>query len=187
MTVRVALIVGLAGLSTACANSDPGTAPVVAAEAPEPEPEPISCRAATTSERAVFGAIVAHDEAAAANMMADTWYAGRIRAVDVEVRDRVFGQRIGDPSVRTVLMQPPLCMFDADAVGDERTTYVFARDRFDALQDDETEGVDLGALGVDYVACRYVRQEGRWLLADACLSSFEARPASVTPRPAGSR
>jgi len=163
MNARLVLIAGFAGLSAAC------TATV----------EQPSCREASASERALFGAIVAHNEAGAADMMADTPQARRLRALDPEIEAQVFGARMGDRSVRTVLMRPPLCLYDETLNEDERVTYVFPAGRFEQLQNPEIEGAELGQAGVDHAACRFVAQDGQWRLADACLATFApAAPAS---------
>lgn len=163
MKLRLVLIAGLSGLSAACATTTP---------------EP-TCREASPAERALFGAIVAHNEAGVADMMADTPEAARLRALDPALEAQIFGSRMGDTSVRTVLMQPPLCLYDGPAVAGSRTTYVFPAGRFEALQNIEIEGAELGRSGTDHAACRFVETEDGWQLADACLSTFGApRPAS---------
>ncbi len=162
MNARLVLIAGFAGLSAACTATA--------------EPE---CREASASERALFGAIVAHNEAGAADMMADTAQARRLRALDPEIEAQVFGARMGDRSVRTVLMRPPLCLYDEALTNEERVTYVFPAGRFEQLQNPEVEGAELGVAGVDHAACRFVAQNGQWRLADACLATFAAAaPAS---------
>lgn len=162
MTARLALVAGLAGLSAACtATAEP------------------ACREASAAERAVFGALVAHNEAGAADMMAATPQARRLRALDPEIEAQVFGARMGEPSVRTVLMGPPLCLYDEALTGGERVTYVFPSGRFEQLQDPETPGAELGRAGVDHAACRFVDVDGQWRLADACLATFAPEaPAS---------
>lgn len=162
MKSSTALIAALAGLSAACTATA--------------EPE---CRDALATERALFGAIVAHNEAGAADMMADTAEARRLRALDPQIEAQVFGSRMGDRSVRTVLMSPPLCLYDEALSNDERVTYVFADGRLEALQNPEVEGVELGEPGYDYAACRFISEDGQWRLADACLATFApASPAS---------
>lgn len=162
MKARLTLIAGLAGLSAACTATA--------------EPE---CRDASATERALFGAIVAHNEAGAADMMADTPQAARLRALDPEIEAQVFGVRMGDPSVRTVLMGPPLCLYDEALTSSERITYVFPSGRFEQLQNPLTPGAELGRAGIDHAACRFVSEGGQWRLTDACLSTFApATPAS---------
>ena len=162
MKARLALVAGLAGLSAACtATAEP------------------ACREASASERALFGAIVAHNEAGAADMMAPTPQAQRLRNLDPEMEAQVFGARMGDRSVRTVLMDPPLCLYDETLTSGERVTYVFPGGRFAELQNPERPGAELGQAGVDHAACRFVEVDGEWRLADACLATFApATPAS---------
>lgn len=162
MTSRIALIAALGGLSAACTATA--------------EPE---CREALSSERALFGALVAHNEAGAADMMADTAEARRLRALDPQIEAQVFGARMGDRSVRTVLMRPPLCLYDEALSNEERVTYVFPAGRMEALQNPEVDGVELGEPGYDHAACRFISENGQWRLADACLATFApAAPAS---------
>jgi hypothetical protein len=161
MKARLALIAGLAGLSAACTTTEP------------------ACREATAAERALFGAIVAHNEAGAADMMAATPQAERLRALDPAIEAQVFGARMGEPSVRTVLMQPPLCLYDEALSGTERVTYIFPAGRFEQLQNPDIPGAELGRAGLDHAACRFVSENGQWRLSDACLSTFAAQsPAS---------
>jgi hypothetical protein len=161
MKMRLVLIAGVAGLSAACTTTEP------------------ACREATAAERAVFGAIVAHNEAGAADMMAATPQAQRLRALDTTIEAQVFGARMGEPSVRTVLMQPPLCLYDEALSSNERVTYIFPAGRFEQLQNPETPGAELGRAGLDHAACRFVSEGGEWRLSDACLSTFApAAPAS---------
>ncbi len=161
---RPVLIAALGGLSvTACATT-----------ASEP-----TCRIATPAERSLFGAIVAHDEGRAADLMAQTAQAQRLRALDPEIEQQVFGQRMGDRSVRTVLMQPPLCLYDRAISDTERMTYVFPEGRFESLQNIEVPGAELGGAGTDHLACRYTFTNGEWKLTDACLETFgSSTPAS---------
>lgn len=163
MNSRLVLIAALSGLTAACATT---------------EPEP-TCRTANAAERALFGAIVAHNEAGVADMMADTPEAARLRSLDPALEAQIFGARMGDTSVRTVLMQPPLCLYDGPAVDGMRTTYVFPAGRFEALQNVEIAGPELGRSGTDHAACRFVETETGWQLADACLATFgSSSPAS---------
>jgi hypothetical protein len=141
-------------------------------------PEPV-CREAGAAERSLFGAIVAHDEARVADLMADTPQAQRLRALDPQIEQQVFGQRMGDRSVRTVLMQPPLCLYDQALSGTERVTYVFPAGRFESLQNPDQPGAELGRAGVDHIACRFISENGQWRLSDACLQTFAPQtPAS---------
>lgn len=163
MTVRPLPAAALAAVAaTACATTAPA---------------PIACRDATEAERAAFGAIIAHDEARLAQLMAATPEARRVAELDPELETQVFGHRMGDRSVRTVMMQPPLCLWDEEVSETERVTYVFPAGRFERLQDEAVPGAELGAPAIDHAACRFVNQDGQWTLADACLQTF----ASVTP------
>lgn len=138
------------------------------------------CRPATEAERQLFGAIVAHDEATVASAMAPSASAtaARLRNLDPALEAQVFGSRMGDRSVRTVLMRPPLCLYDAADGRNARTTYVFASGRFDALQAASPSQLALGTPGVDHAACRFVEVDGVWHLEDACLSTFSATASS---------
>lgn len=161
MTIRLVLIAGLAGLGAACASTEP------------------ECREASAAERAVFGALVAHDEARAAGLMAPTGEARRLRELDPQIEAQIFGARMGEASVRTVLSQPPLCVFDQSLSRSERLTYVFPAGRLAALQDPDQPGPELGRPGLDHAACRFIEQDGQWRLADACLATFApSTPAS---------
>lgn len=159
---RPVLFAALAGLAaTACTTTEP------------------ACREANAAERALFGAIVAHDEARVADLMAPTPQARRLRNLDPQIEQQVFGQRMGDRSVRTVLMQPPLCLYDQALSSGERMTYVFPAGVFEALQNPDAPGAELGRAGADHIACRFVSENGQWRLSDACLSTFSPQtPAS---------
>jgi hypothetical protein len=133
------------------------------------------CREATAYERSAFGAIIAHDEDRLASMMAPGAERDRLSASDPNLEAQLFGQRMGDPSVRTVVMQPPLCVYDERAQSDSRISYIFANGRYDQLQD---AGVGFGEAGRDHARCRYELVNGEWKLADACVATFQAPPAS---------
>ena len=155
-----AVLAGLAGLAaTACTTT---------------EQQPV-CREADAAERALFGAIVAHDEARVADLMAPTPQAQRLRNLDPQIEQQVFGARMGDRSVRTVLMQPPLCLYDQALSDSERVTYVFPVGRFESLQNPEAPGAELGRAGTDHLACRFISENGQWRLSDACLETFGPR------------
>ena len=141
-------------------------------------PEP-SCRPASEAERQLFGHIVAHNEAALADAMAPgaAETAQRLRELDPALEAQVFGERMGDRSVRTVLMRPPLCVYDAEITRDEKIAYVFPAGRFEALQNPEQPGPELGTPAIDHAACRFVQVEGQWRLAAACTATF----APITP------
>ncbi|WP_440958293.1 hypothetical protein ACFELO_13505 [Oceanicaulis sp. LC35] len=138
--------------------------------------EPV-CRPADAAERAAFGAVVAHDQARLAQLMAQGPAAEQVRNLDPRIEAQVFGQRMGDAAVRTVLMQPPLCVVDGAASNGARISYVFPQARFEALQNVELEGLERGRPGLDHIACRYEETADGWRLSDACLSTFAA-PAS---------
>ena len=164
MSARRLLVLALASAGlTACATAEP------------------VCRPADAAERAVFGAIVAHDEARVADLMAASGAAtaNRLRGLDPALEAQVFGARMSDPAVRTVLMQPPLCLVDEPAANGARTSYVFPQARFAALQSADLPGLERGRAGIDHAACRFVQENGQWKLADACLTTFApASPAS---------
>jgi len=163
MTVRFSLAALGALTLAACATTEP------------------ACRDATPDERALFGALVAHDQERAASMMASSAgaMAERLRNLDPQIESQIFGARMGDRSVRTVLMQPPLCLYDEALSNAERITYVFPAGRFEQLQNPEIPGAQLGTPGYDHAACRFVSEDGQWRLSDACLTTFAAStPAS---------
>ncbi len=144
------------------------------------QPEP-ACRDATPEERALFGLIVAHDEEGLADALAPeaAELAGALRDLDPDLADALFGRRMGDEAVRTVLMQPPLCLYDRSLSRDERITYVLPRGRFEGLQDPSSRGPELGDPLRDHIACRFRRgEDGVWRLLDACLPPEEAEGAA---------
>ena len=142
-------------------------------------PEP-TCRPVSPTEHAFFARIVAHDEPGVAALMSPQGQttAEALRREDPRLAQQVFGQRMGDRSVRTVLMRPPLCIYDAPAAEGRQTRYVFANGRFDALQNIEREGVELGVPGADHAACQFVDNNGVWMPSDACQATFNNRPAT---------
>ena len=159
MFVRPLFACAVASLAlTACATSEP------------------VCRPADMNERATFGAVVAHDEARLAQMMAPGPQADQVRTLDPRVQAQIFGQRMGDVAVRTVLMQPPLCVVDGAASNGARISYVFPQARFEALQNPDIDGLERGRPGLDHIACRYVETAQGWRLSDACLSTFAPTP-----------
>jgi hypothetical protein len=137
----------------------------------------LSCRDADASERAAFAAIVTHDQNRLAGMLAadGAETARSLREDDPAVFAQVFGARMNDRSVRTVLMRPPLCLVDEPATETSRLTYVFPAGRFDALQNPGMTGLQTGEPGRDHAACRFVMENGQWRLADACLATFQPR------------
>ncbi len=140
--------------------------------------EPV-CRPADGMERATFGAVVAHDEARLAQLMAQGPDAERVRTLDPQIEAQIFGQRMGDAAVRTVLMQPPLCVVDGAASNGARISHIFPQARFAALQNPDLEGLERGRPGLDHITCRYVETAEGWRLSDACLSTFApVQPAS---------
>ena len=134
-----------------------------------------TCREATLEERTAFGAIIAHDEDRLASMMVPGTPRDRLRASDPRFESQLFGQRMGDASVRTIVMQPPLCIYDEAAGSNARISYVFPNGRFEQLQ---ARDAGFGQPGRDHARCRYQRVDGEWKLADACIATFEAAPAS---------
>ena len=158
MTVSRSLLVALiAGVSvSACATTT-------------------TCREANAYERSAFGAIVAHDEDRLASMMAPGSERDRLRASDPRLEAQLFGQRMGDRSVRTIVMQPPLCVYDQSASSDTRISLIFPNGRFEQLQASEQ---GFGIAGRDHARCRYENVGGEWRLADACLDTFRPVPES---------
>lgn len=138
---------------------------------------PVTCRDATPAERDLFGAVVAHDEARLADLMAEGPEAARVRNLDPAIEAQVFGYRMGDRSVRTVLMQPPLCLWDEEVSDTRRYTYVFPDGRFQSLQNETMPGAELGRPAVDHARCTFVQENGQWVLEDACTGTF----APMTP------
>jgi hypothetical protein len=152
--LTLAALISAAGLS-ACATAGP-----------------VACREATPAERDLFGAMVAHDEARVADLMAEGPNAARVRNLDPAIEAQVFGYRMGDRSVRTVLMQPPLCLWDEEVSDTQRYTYVFPDGRFQGLQNETIPGAELGTPAVDHARCTFVEENGQWVLEDACTGTF---------------
>ena len=154
----------------------------LAACAATPEPEEPVCRAPDAGEMAVFRAIIGHDQDALARWLSpeDPVLRARLRQIENEPRlhQQIFGRRMGDPSVRSVLMQPPVCVHDT-ALGEptldaprRRLSFVMPQARFEALQDPTLPGAEVGRPGYDHAACRFVETEAGWRLTDACLATF---------------
>ncbi len=144
--------------------------------------EPV-CREPDSAERALFTAIVAHDEDALARALSPS--AGALKRRLGALQDnpqlaaQVFGLRMGEPSVRTVLMQPPVCVYDADGGNGARLSFVMPSARFTALQDPGRAGAEVGRPGLDHAACRFEEVGDVWRLTDACLTTFaRSGPAS---------
>ncbi|PWE18176.1 hypothetical protein DDZ18_00760 [Marinicauda salina] len=160
------LAAGIAGVSlAACVTTDSDLACV--------QPDP--------GEQAVFTAIVAHDEARLADLMSPSSadLAEQVRELDPEVRDQIFGRRMGDRSVRSVLMQPPICVHRREAGENQRISYAFPEGRLQGLQNPDLPGPEFGRGGYDHAACRFEFVDERWRLTDACLTTFTTRqPAS---------
>ncbi|KAA5803696.1 hypothetical protein F1654_07800 [Alkalicaulis satelles] len=156
-----------------------GAIAVLAALASACTTQSLACRDADAAERSLFAAIVAHDQNRVASLMAAEGRetANRLRALDPEIQAQLFGTRMGDRSVRTVMMRPPLCLIDEPQGSNARVTYVFPAGRFDALQNPGMTGLQTGEPGYDHAACRFVMENGQWRLADACLTTFRPRPA----------
>ena len=155
MTRRLALVAVLGLTLAACATPA----------------EPV-CRPLSPSEHVLFAAIVAHDEARVADLTSDPSASARLARLDPEIERQVFGARMGDPSVRTVLMQPPLCVVDVALDRSQQLGHVFPTARFGALQNPELEGLETGRPGVETASCLYRREGEAWRIADACLSTF---------------
>ncbi|MFN3835045.1 MAG: hypothetical protein ACK4NO_03985 [Glycocaulis sp.] len=141
-----------------------------------------ACREADLAERQAFGQIVAGNAVGLADFLPpqSAALAERLRSDDPALRAQIFGQRMGDYSVRTVLMQPPICVHDvAGASREERIAYAFPQGRFQTLNPEGTREVNLGMPARDHVACRFQMIDGRWQLTDACLATFRtATPVS---------
>jgi hypothetical protein len=176
MIVRITLVAALAGLAGACATTSTGSQTVAAPSVSRSAPVGPQCRDAVAYERAVFGAIVAHNSSGAADMMVNTDQSRRLRSRDTAVMAQVFGSSMSEPSLRSVLLQPPLCLYDQTISDGQRMTYVFPRGRFAELQDPAIPGAELGLAAVDHIACRFAVQGGQWLVEDACLSTFAPQP-----------
>ncbi len=141
-----------------------------------------TCREADAAERQAFGQIVAGNAAGLADFLPaqSAALAQRLRGEDPALRAQIFGQRMGDYSVRTVLMQPPMCVYEAaGATRDQRISYAFPQGRFQALNPEGTREVNLGIPARDHVACRFELIDGRWQITDACLATFST-PAPVS-------
>lgn len=141
-----------------------------------------ACREADAAERQAFGMIVAGNAAGLADFLPpqSAALAEQLRAQDPALRNQIFGQRMGDASVRTVLMQPPMCVYEAPgATANERIAYAFPPGRFEALNPEGTRVANLGTPARDHVACRFEMIDGRWQLTDACTSTFRT-PAPVS-------
>lgn len=160
---RLALITALSGLAvSACA-----TTPV--------------CREADPAERMAFGQIVAgHPGGLADTLPAESAaLAARLREGDAALRNQIFGQRMGDYSVRSVLMQPPLCVYEQPVSSTERISYVFPNGRFQTLNPEGTTEASLGMPARDHARCHFRLIDGQWRLTDACTSTFQT-PAPVS-------
>jgi len=161
---RLALITAVCGLAvSACATTSP------------------VCREADAAERMAFGQIVAgHPGGLADSLPAESAaLADRLRAEDPALRNQIFGQRMGDYSVRTVLMQPPLCVYEQAVSPTERVSYVFPQGRFQSLNPEGTAEASLGMPARDHARCHFRLIDGQWRLTDACSSTFQ------TPAPIG--
>jgi hypothetical protein len=161
---RLALVTAFAGLAvSACATTSP------------------TCREADAAERMAFGQIVAGHAGGLADALPpeSAALAGRLRGEDPALRHQIFGQRMGDYSVRTVLMQPPLCVYEQPVSATERISYAFPEGRFQTLNPEGTETANLGMPARDHVRCHFRQIDGYWRLTDACTSTFQT-PAPVS-------
>lgn len=159
---RLALVTALCGLAvSACATT--------------------TCREADAAERAAFGQIVAGHAGGLADSLPpeSAALAQRLRNEDPALRNQIFGQRMGDHSVRTVLMQPPLCVLEQRVSSSERVSYVFPNGRFQSLNSRGTSSSNLGMPARDHARCHFRLIDGHWRLTDACTSTFQ------TPAPVG--
>lgn len=133
-----------------------------------------TCRVPTQYEMGVFSSIVASDEASLAGYLSprSEELAGRIEDMDPALQQQLFGYRFGDAAVKTVLIQPPLCVIDQRVSSTERITYIFPNERFSAIQNLERPGTEFGRAGIDHAACRFSMEDGNWALLDACMTTF---------------
>lgn len=141
--------------------------------------EPPQCREASQGERDLFGVFVAGDAVRLADTIApaDPALAGELRDMDPDIRRQIFGERMGDRSVRSVLMSdPPLCLYDQQVSETERITYAFPEGRFQSLHPEGQLEFNPGRPGVDSIACRFETVNESWVLSDACLQTFAPPP-----------
>lgn len=134
------------------------------------------CRVPTAYERTVFATIVMGDEAGLATYVEPhhAELAERIEDLDPALAQQLFGYRFGDAAVKTVLIQPPLCVIDEQVSRDVRISYIFPDERYPAIQNLERPGFERGRSGIDHAACRFERVDGSWQIVDACLTTFGA-------------
>ena len=161
---RLALAATISGLAiSACATTSP------------------TCREADAAERMAFGQIVAGHAGGLADSLPpeSAALAERLRGEDPALRHQIFGQRMGDYSVRTVLMQPPLCVYEQSVSPTERISYVFPNGRFQTLNPEGVTEARLGSPARDHARCHFRLIDGQWRLTDACTSTFQ------TPVPVG--
>lgn len=141
-----------------------------------------ACREADPAERQAFGQIVAGNADGLADILPaqSAALAAQLRGGDPALHAQIFGQRMGDYSVRTVLMQPPMCVVETQGASrNERISYVFPQSRFNALNPQGSRQLNMGTPARDHVACRFEQIDGRWQMTDACLTTFR------TPAPVG--
>ncbi|MGP1273852.1 MAG: hypothetical protein ACQRW7_00380 [Caulobacterales bacterium] len=160
---RLALVTALAGLAVSACATTP------------------TCREADMAERAAFAQIVAGHPGGLADSLPteSAALAGQLRDGDTALRNQIFGQRMGDYSVRTVLMQPPLCVYEQPVSSTERISYVFPNGRFQTLNPEGTTAANLGSPARDHARCHFRLIDGQWRLTDACTSTFQT-PAPVS-------
>ena len=161
---RLALVTAICGLAvSACATTPP------------------TCREADAAERAAFGQIVAGHAGGLADALPpeSAAIAERLCGEDPALRHQIFGQRMGDYSVRTVLMQPPLCVYEQSVSSTERVSYVFPQGRFQTLNPEGSTEASFGMPARDHARCHFRLIDGQWRLTDACTSTFQT-PAPVS-------
>lgn len=161
---RLALAAAMSSLAvSACATTSP------------------TCREADAAERMAFGQIVAGHAGGLADSLPEesAALAGQLRGDDPALRHQIFGQRMGDYSVRTVLMQPPLCVYEQSVSPTERISYVFPNGRFQTLNPEGSTEASLGVPARDHARCHFRLIDGHWRLTDACTSTFQT-PAPVS-------
>ncbi|TRO97206.1 hypothetical protein FKB34_00970 [Glycocaulis profundi] len=141
-----------------------------------------ACREVSEGERQLFALFVAGDNHQIANSLANRSapLAEELRDMPPELRNQIFGQRMGDRSVRSVMMQPPLCAYDQEVSRQERITYIFPEGRFASQHPEGQTEFNPGRPAIDHIACRFIEEDGQWKLADACLQTFRSTAVAGT-------